>query len=127
MAAKLFGDSALEWGLAVETGILVQSYEKAVSGSEVLAKDEEGETVGVSMYDPVADHSVEGHIAGTTGVAAASFGVALTLANAATYDGGVEPVTAAGLIITNNVTFRLENENYNSISVTARQWPQVTT
>lgn len=122
MAAKLLGNEDLVWGLTEETGILAQSYEKAVSGSEVLAKDEEGETVGVSYYDPVADHSVEGHIAGTTGVAAAEFGVALTLANEATYDGGV----SAGLIIANNVTFRLENENYNMISVTARQWPGVT-
>ena len=122
MSANLFGNTALVWGLNAETGILAQSYEKAVSGSEVLAKDEEGETVGVSMYDPVADHSVEGHIAGSTGVAAAEFGAALTLANAATYDGGV----SAGLIIANNVTFRLENENYNMVSATARQWPGVT-
>lgn len=122
MAANLFGNADLQWGLSAESGILVQSYEKAVSGSEVLAKNEEGETVGVSMYDPVADHSVEGHIAGTGGVAAAEFGSALSLANASTHDGGVE----AGLIIANNVTFRLENENYNMISVTARQWPGVT-
>ena len=124
MAANLFGNADLVWGLTAETGILAQSYEKAVSGSEVLAKDEEGETVGVSMYDPVADHSVEGHIASSPrdGVAAAEFGTALTLANAATYGGGV----SAGLIIANNVTFRLENENYNMVSVTARQWPGVT-
>jgi hypothetical protein len=122
MSANLFGNSDLVWGLTAETGILVQSYEKSVSGSEVVAKDEEGETVGVSEYDPMAEHSVEGHIAGSTGVAAAEFGVALTLANAATYDGGV----SAGLIIATNVTFRLENENYNMISTTARQWPQVT-
>jgi hypothetical protein len=125
MAANLFGNADLVWGLTAETGILVQSYEKAVSGSEVLAKDEEGETVGVSYYDPVADHSVEGHIASSplSGAAAAEFGTALAIANESTYGGGV----AAGDIICNNVTFRLENENYNMVTATARQWPGVVT
>ena len=122
MAANLFGNSDLVWGLTTETGVLVQSYSKAVSGQERLAKNEDGETVGVSEYDPMAEHSIEALLAGSTGVAAAEFGVALTVANDGIIDGGV----TAGLIITTGVTGSGSNEEYNSISVTARQWPLVT-
>ena len=122
MAANLFGNSDLVWGLTEETGILVQSYSNAVSGQERLAKNEQGETVGVSEYDPMAEHTIEGLIAGTTGIAAAEFGAVLTVANDAIIDGGV----AAGQIICTGVTGSGSNEEYNSISVTARQWPLVT-
>lgn len=121
MAALLKGLAGLEWGLDSETGILAQSYEKAVTGSEKTAKNHEGESVGVSFYDPVADHSVEGYYTGATGISEASFGVVLAISNAANF-GGVD----AGLIICNSATMRLQNEDYQMISATARQWPGIT-
>jgi len=122
MSANLFGNSDLVWGLTTETGILIQSYSNAVSGQERLAKNHEGETVGVSEYDPMAEHTIEGLIAGTEGIANASFGAELTVANDGILTGGV----STGLIIVTGVTGSGSNEEYNSISVTARQWPLVT-
>jgi len=124
MAANLFGNADLVWGLTDETGVLAQSYSKAVSGQERLAKNAQGETVGVSEYDPMAEHSIEALIASSpaSGIAAAEFGASLTVANDDIIGGGV----AAGLIICTAVTGSGANEEYQSISVTARQWPQVT-
>lgn len=122
MAAALFGTADLEWGLTAETGILAQSYDRTVAGTEKAAKNHEGETVGVSFYDPIADHTVEGYLAGSTGIAAAAFGTALTIANVITGNG-----VAAGLVICNGFTNRLANEDYHMINATARQFPLITT
>ncbi len=122
MAAALFGTSGLEWALSSETGILAQSYERSVAGSEKAAKNHEGETVGVSYYDPIADHTIEGYYTGGTGIPAASFGTALTIANVITGNG-----VGAGLVICNGVTDRLANEDYRMFTATARQFPLITT
>lgn len=122
MAAALFGTAGLEWGLAAETGILVQSYDRSVSGSEKTAKNHEGEVAGVSMYDGMADHTVEGYITAGTGIAAAAFGTALVITNIITGNG-----VAAGDVICNGVTDKLANEDYRLITATAKQWPLVVT
>jgi hypothetical protein len=123
MAAAIFdGSLTLSWGItSAETGILVQSYERAVSGSEKLAKNNVGETVGASYYDPVADHTVEGYYAGTTGIAAAAFGTALTITNVISGNG-----VAAGLVICNSVTDKLANEDFRMFTATCRQFPLIT-
>jgi hypothetical protein len=121
MAANLFGLSGLSWGLAVETGILAQSYERSVSGTEKPAKNNEGETVGVSFYDPIADHTIEGYYTGSSGIPAAAFGAALTIANVLTGNG-----VSAGTVICNGVTDRLQNEDYRMFTATARQFPLIT-
>jgi hypothetical protein len=121
MAAALFGTSGLEWGLTAETGILAQSYSRSVTGSEKEAKNHEGETAGVSLYDPKAEHTVGGYITGSTGIAAAAFGVALTIANVVSGNG-----VAAGLVLCTGVSDTLANEDYRMIEATAKQWPLVT-
>lgn len=122
MAAFLFGTTGLSWGIAsAETGILVQSYARTISGSEKLAKNNVGETVGVSLYDQMAEHVVEGYDTGSTGIAAASFGVALTIANVISGNG-----VAAGLVICTGFSDKLANEDYKTITATCKQWPLVT-
>jgi hypothetical protein len=123
MAAAIFdGSIGLSWGLtSAETGILAQSYERAVSGSEKLAKNNAGETVGVSYYDAIADHTIEGYYAGTTGIAAAAFGTALVIANVLSGNG-----VAAGIVICNSVTDKLANEDFRSFNATCRQFPLIT-
>ena len=121
MAAKLFGTSGLTWGLSAETGILVQSYERAVTGSENQALNHEGETAGVSFYNSIAEHTVSGYYTGSSGIPAASIGVALTIANVMTGNG-----VAAGLVLTSGVTDTEANEDYRTISVTAKQFPLIT-
>ena len=121
MAAALFGTAGLEWGLTEETGILAQSYDRTVTGEKKQAKNHEGETAGISYYDPHAEHSIEGYITGATGIAAAAFGATLTIANILTGNG-----VAAGLVICSGVTDRLQNEDYRMITATADQWPLIT-
>jgi len=121
MAVNLFGNASLEWGLTAETGILVQSYDRSVGGDEKEAKNHEGEVVGVSLYNPRADHTVEGYIAGSTGIAAAAFGAALTIANVGSGNG-----VSAGQVICNGVDEKRVNEDYGMITARARQNPLVT-
>lgn len=122
MAAELFGPSGLSWGVtSAEVGLLVQSYSRTISGSEKLAKNNQGETVGVSLYDPMAEHVVEGYTTGDTGISAAAFGTSLTIANVMSGNG-----VSAGLVICTGVSHKLANEDYETISATAKQWPLVT-
>lgn len=121
MAASLFGTTGLSWGLSAETGILAQSYERAISGSEKVVLNNEGEVVGVSFYNPVADHTIEGYYTGNTGISAASFGATLIIANVLSGNG-----VSAGVVICNGVTDRKVNEDYRMITATARQWPGIT-
>lgn len=111
----------MTWGLSEETGILAQSYERTVSGQEKPIKNHQGEDAALSMYNPEAEHSVEGYVTGSTGIAAAAFATALTIANVLS-GGGV----SAGLVICTGVTDRLSNEDYRSISATAKQRPLIT-
>jgi hypothetical protein len=122
MAAALFGTAGLEWGLDAETGILAQSYDRTVSGKEKIAPNHEGEAAGVSIYDPVAEHSIEGYVTGSTGIAAAAFGTALTIANIIEGNG-----VSAGIVICTGVTNRLQNEDYHMLTANAKQWPLITT
>lgn len=121
MSAKHFGTTGLEWGLTTETGILAQSYTRSVTGTEKVVKNHEGETAGVALYDPVAEHNISGYVTGSTGIAAAAFGEVLTIATAKTGNG-----VSAGAVICTGVTDTLSNEDYAMIEATAKQWPLVT-
>ena len=121
MSANVFGESGLVWGASEETGILCQSYSRGITGQEKEAKNHEGEDAGLSLYNPIAEHTVEGYVTGSTGIAAAEFGAALVIANAKSGNG-----VAAGLIICTGVTDTVDNEDFEMIQATARQRPLIT-
>ena len=92
--------TGVTFGLAAETGILVTSVSAAVKSDKLEVRDENGSVKLISYYNPVETITVAGTVAGTSGVAAAQIGVALTLANTDSLTGGI----TTGINIVDSVT-----------------------
>lgn len=108
--------------MAAETGILVTSYSQAAKSDKVEIRDENGAVKLVSFYNPTESISVAGTVAGSTGVAAAQIGVALTLANTDSLTGGI----AAGITIVESVTTSKKQNGFKDISISAIRYPLIT-
>jgi hypothetical protein len=77
MAATLFGTTGT-WAIAsAETGLLVESLDFSYQVKDKPVMNEEGETVGLAMYDQTLEISLKGLVNGFTGLIAS----ALTLVN----------------------------------------------
>jgi hypothetical protein len=72
------------FGATAETGIILSSFSRSVQSSKAELMDEDGDIVAISHYGKTATISLTGAINGTTGVATASVGGLLTLANLTT-------------------------------------------
>ena len=114
--ADLFGETDVSWGLASEVGLIAQSYSGEQQSEQAMIRDHEGKTVAISVYDPHFEHTIEGYIT-TGGLADAVVGATPTIANA---------ISATGILITTSVSFSKENEDFNQMTVTAVQYPEVT-
>ena len=82
MAATIISSSAatsVVFGCTAETGILISSFSRTSSREKVEVTDNDGDVVAVSYFKPMAPFSISGIVNGTTGVAAAAPGVALTI------------------------------------------------
>lgn len=114
----IIGLSGAVFLMPAETGGLVQNYSRN-TGSKLLDVYDAslGYTVGHVFHDFTADYSVEIIPTGSSGVAAASVGAALTLAGP-TSGGGV----SSGTIYTLGTSLTHTPENLRRWSVTARQW-----
>lgn len=122
MAATLLGSSTgATFGCTAETGILINSFSVSTSSDKVEVKDETGSVKLVAITNPRSAISLSGTVAGTIGVAAASVGVALTLANSDTI-GGV----SAGINIVDSVQLSKSQNGFKSISVSATRYPLIT-
>lgn len=114
----LLGLSGATFLLTAETGGLIQSYSRNTGSKWLDVYDASvGYTVGHVAHDFTADYSVEVISTASTGVCAASPGVALTLANVTT-GGGVD----SGTIYTLGTGLSHQGEQLRRKSVTARQW-----
>ena len=104
--------------MTAEDGGMIQNYSRN-TGSKLLDVYDAalGYTSAHVFHDFTADYSVEIIPTGTGGVAAASVGVALTLASIKT-GGGVD----SGDILTLNTGLSHTPENLRRWTVTARQW-----
>ena len=122
MAATLLGTSTgTSFGCTAETGILISSFSISTSSDKQEVKNENGEVKLVAIYNPKSAISVSGTVAGTTGVAAASVGTALTLANIEAV-GGV----SAGLVIVESVSISKKPDGFKDISISAMRYPLIT-
>ena len=122
MAATLLGSSTgTSFGCTAETGILITSFSIATSTDKQEVKDENGAVKLVAYYNPKAAISVAGTVAGTTGVAAATVGAALTLANTESV-GGV----SAGSVLVESVTVSKKQDGFKDISISAVRYPGIT-
>ena len=123
MAATTVTSSAaasVVFGCSAETGILIQSYSREVTREKQEVVNSEGDVVAVSYYKPTASISIEGAVNGTTGVAAAAPGVALSL-NSTTSGNGI----TGGAIIVDSVSREQSAEGFATFSVSATQYPSL--
>ena len=123
MAATTVSSSAaasVVFGCSAETGILIQTFSREVTREKAEIMDNDGDVVAVSYYKPTASISIEGAVNGTTGVAAAAPGVALSL-NSTTSGNGI----TGGSIIVDSVSREETSEGFATFSVSATQYPSL--
>lgn len=123
MAATTVSSSAaasVVFGCTAETGILIQTFSREVSREKAEVMDNDGDVVAVSYYKPTATLTIDGVVNGTTGVAAAAPGVALSL-NSTTSGNGI----TGGSIIVDSVSREETAEGFASFSVSATQYPSL--
>lgn len=117
MAVITIGTTGATWGLTAETGVLVQTVSNKTSREKNEVRDEVGDISLVAYYNPLRKIAVTAVVVGTTGIAAAAPGVALTVANIGTANG----VTTGG-VYTDDVDVSGENVGFKKISVNATQY-----
>lgn len=123
MAATIVSSSAataVVFGATAETGIIINSYSRAVSREKAEVMDNDGDVIAVSYYKPTASISIAGTLNGSTGVAAAAPGVALTIASTTSGSG-----ITGGKVVVDSVTLEQTSEGFNEFSVEATQYPDL--
>lgn len=123
MAATTVTSSAaasVVFGCTAETGILIQTFSREVTREKAEIMDNDGDVVAVSYYKPTATISIEGTVNGTTGVASAAPGVALSL-NSTTSGNGI----TGGSIIVDTVSREETSEGFATFSIEATQYPSL--
>lgn len=123
MAATIVSSSAataVVFGATAETGIIINSYSRSVTREKAEITDNDGDVVAVSYYKPTAAISIAGTLNGTTGVAAAAPGVALTI-NSTISGSGI----TGGKVIVDSVTVNQTSEAFQDIAVEATQYPDL--
>jgi hypothetical protein len=123
MAATVITSSSAAnviFGATAETGLILSSFSRSVQSSKSELMDEEGDIVAVSHYGKTATISLSGAINGSSGVATASVGGLLTLANATTEHG-----VSGGKIIVDSVSSEQGSDAFKTISVEATQYPSM--
>jgi hypothetical protein len=123
MPATIVSSSAaasVVFGCTAETGLIINSFSRQVSREKAEIMDNDGDVVGVSYFKPTATISIEGVINGSTGVAAAAPGVALSLASTTSGNG-----ITGGTILVDSVTRNETSEGFATFSVEATQYPSL--
>jgi hypothetical protein len=123
MAATIVSSSAaasVVFGATAETGIIVNSYSRAVNREKTEVMDNDGDVIAVAYSKPTASISIAGTLNGTTGVAAAAPGVVLTL-NSTTSGSGI----TGGKVIVDSVTVNQTAEGFQELAVEATQYPDL--
>jgi hypothetical protein len=108
------------FGATAETGIILSSFSRSVQSSKAELMDEDGDIVAISHYGKTATISLTGAINGTTGVATASVGGLLTLANLTTEFG-----VTGGKIVVDSVSSEQGSDAFKTLTIEATQYPSL--
>jgi hypothetical protein len=104
-----------------ETGGAIQSFSRSTERKFNFVYDAGvGYTTGFVAHDPKATYDIELILTGSTGVALASPGVTLSLANTTTGNG-----VAAGGVYTQTTALRHAAEDFRKFTVNAFQYPGI--
>jgi hypothetical protein len=123
MAASVITSSSAAsviFGATAETGIILSSFSRSVQSQKAELMDEDGDIVAVSHYGRTATISLTGAINGSSGVATASVGGLLTLANATTEFG-----VTGGKIVVDSVSSEQGSDAFKTLSIEATQYPSL--
>jgi len=123
MAATVITSSSAAnviFGATAETGIILSSFSRSVQSSKSELMDEDGDIVAVSHYGKTASISISGAINGSSGVATASVGGLLTLANATTEHG-----VSGGKIVVDSVSSEQGSDAFKTLTIEATQYPSM--
>jgi hypothetical protein len=121
MAASVITSStaaSVIFGATAETGIILSSFSRSVQSQKAELMDEDGDIVAVSHYGRTATISLTGAINGSSGVATATIGGLLTLANATTEFG-----VTGGKIVVDSVSSEQGSDAFKTLSIEATQYP----
>jgi hypothetical protein len=108
------------FGATAETGIILSSFSRSVQSSKAELMDEDGDIVAISHYGKTATISLTGAINGTTGIATASVGGLLTLANLTTEFG-----VTGGKIVVDSVSSEQGSDAFKTLTIEATQYPSL--
>ena len=108
------------FGATAETGVILSSFSRSVQSSKSELMDEDGDIVAVSYYGRTATISIAGAINGSTGVATASVGSLLSLANATTEFG-----VTGGKIVVDSVSSEQGSDAFKTLTIEATQYPSL--
>jgi hypothetical protein len=123
MAASVITSSSAAsviFGATAETGIILSSFSRSVQSQKAELMDEDGDIVAVSHYGRTATISLTGAINGSSGVATATIGGLLTLANATTEFG-----VTGGKIVVDSVSSEQGSDAFKTLSIEATQYPSL--
>lgn len=121
MAATIVSSSAatnIVFGCTAETGIIINSFTRTTQREKTELMDEDGDVIAVAFTKPTATISIESTVNGSTGVAAAAPGVALSL-NSTTSGNGI----TGGSILVDSTTRTQTAEGFTTFGVEATQYP----
>jgi len=108
------------FGATAETGVILSSFSRSVQSSKSELMDEDGDIVAVSYYGRTATISIAGAINGSSGVATASVGSLLTIANATTEFG-----VTGGKIVVDSVSSEQGSDAFKTLTIEATQYPSL--
>lgn len=123
MAASVITSSSAAsviFGATAETGIILSSFSRSVQSQKAELMDEDGDIVAVSHYGRTATISLTGAINGSSGVATATIGGLLTLANTTTEFG-----VTGGKIVVDSVSSEQGSDAFKTLSIEATQYPSL--
>jgi len=123
MAATVITSSSaanVSFGATAETGIILSSFSRSVQSQKAELMDEDGDIVAASYYAKTATISIAGAINGASGVATASVGNLLTLANS-TVSGGV----TGGKIVVDSISYEQGSDAFKTMTIEATQYPEM--
>ena len=120
MATLIGTTTGVTFSATTESGILLESFNLSASSDKVEVKNASGDVALVAFSNQKVTGSVGGTIAGTSGVAAASVGVAITLANMQSL-GGV----TTGTVVVDSVATTKAVGQFQKLTVNFTRYPQI--
>ena len=117
MAVITIGTTGVIFGLTAETGMLVQTVGAKTHREKAEVKNNTGDTVSVSYFNPTQNYTIAAVLTGA--ITNASPGLALTVANTVT-----NGVTTGGIYV-DDVDVQMTNTDVKKISINATRYPEI--